>query len=227
MGIHSFKSWKESIDESLSSARTKFLKPGLIDKGTFDDLRSIDPTPTNKYLDRIIEFYLSDRPNESQLRDAITKFHELLSKNQIKKKDINSYGNWKEFLQEIETAQKTYRAKQDVKSKKSDATVVYRDDRYLVVIPKTHEASCKYGAGTKWCTTAEDSNDYDSYIERRATLYYIIDTKESPINSLYKIAVIVYPNGVIECVDARDNDIEFDDVLFFTGLDASLFVPEV
>jgi hypothetical protein len=195
------------IEESLSSARNKFLKTGAIGQGTFDTLRSFDPTSTNKYLDKIIEFYLKDRPNAAELKTAMERFHQLSSRNQIERKDINAYTSYRSKL------------------RKKDADIVYQDNRYLVVIPRTHEASCKYGTGTKWCTNSEDPDSYDSYVAKGATLYYILDSRETIANSLYKIGVIVHANGNIECVDARDNDIEFEDVIYFTGLDPSLFIP--
>ena len=37
--------------------------------------------------------------------------------------------------------------------KKSDRIDIYRDNNYIVVRPLTHEASCKYGAYTGWCTS--------------------------------------------------------------------------
>jgi hypothetical protein len=38
----------------------------------------------------------------------------------------------------------------------SEYEKLYEDNNFLLVIPFTHEASCKYGAGTKWCTTGRD-----------------------------------------------------------------------
>lgn len=224
-GILSFESWK--LNESLSSAREKFLRSGFVDQETFDRLKALDPTPTFKYLDKIIDFYLKDRPSATDMMDAVSSFHDLSSKGQIDKKDINSYKNWKEFLHSVESARGSYGIKQETKVKKKDFNVIYRDAKHIVVMPFTHEASCKYGAGTKWCTASVSPIEYDSYAERGATLYYIIDTteKQPRLNSLYKIAVTVYPDGSTECVDARDNDIEFEEVLYFTGLDASLFKP--
>jgi hypothetical protein len=32
-----------------------------------------------------------------------------------------------------------------------------------VIIPKTEEAACLYGAGTKWCTAAKDNNQFKHY----------------------------------------------------------------
>ena len=43
----------------------------------------------------------------------------------------------------------------------------YEDAGWLVVIPKTHQAACKYGANTRWCTAAKDSSHYfDNYSEQ-------------------------------------------------------------
>jgi hypothetical protein len=37
------------------------------------------------------------------------------------------------------------------KVKKSEKIDILRDDKYIVVRPLTHTASCKYGAYTQWC----------------------------------------------------------------------------
>lgn len=39
----------------------------------------------------------------------------------------------------------------ETRVKKQDRIDLYRDDKYIVVSPLTYEASCKYGAFTKWC----------------------------------------------------------------------------
>ena len=48
-------------------------------------------------------------------------------------------------------------------SNKANATKVYEDKEWLVVIPRDEEASCKYGAGTRWCTAASGYNYFDTY----------------------------------------------------------------
>ena len=51
---------------------------------------------------------------------------------------------------------------------------LFENDNFLLVIPLTFEASCKYGAGTKWCTTSKDSDDMFKKHNRMGSLGYII-----------------------------------------------------
>jgi hypothetical protein len=58
---------------------------------------------------------------------------------------------------------------------------LYEDDNFLLVIPFTHEASCKYGAGTKWCTTGRDDKGYewfDKHNKAGSLGYLIIKNKD-------------------------------------------------
>ena len=58
---------------------------------------------------------------------------------------------------------------------------LYEDDNFLLVIPFTHEASCKYGAGTKWCTTGRDDKGMEWFEKHNrigALGYLIIKNKE-------------------------------------------------
>ena len=58
---------------------------------------------------------------------------------------------------------------------------LYEDNNFLLVIPYTHEASCKYGAGTKWCTTGRDEKGIEWFEKhnRVGSLgYLIIKNKE-------------------------------------------------
>lgn len=61
---------------------------------------------------------------------------------------------------------------------KSGAEKVYEDERWLVVIPHTEEASCLYGANTQWCTAAREDNRFDEYNED-GYLYINIDKKNN------------------------------------------------
>ena len=61
---------------------------------------------------------------------------------------------------------------------KSGAEKVYEDERWLVVIPHTKEASCLYGANTQWCTAARENNAFKEYNEN-GYLYINIDKKNN------------------------------------------------
>ena len=56
---------------------------------------------------------------------------------------------------------------------------LYDTDDYLLVAPLTHNASCKYGANTKWCTTNKDSDEmFDEHIIGGTLVYLIVKNKE-------------------------------------------------
>ena len=59
---------------------------------------------------------------------------------------------------------------------KSIGFVVYEDDDMIVVTPRTYEASCQFGAGTKWCTTS--SPTYFNNYSTEGKLFYFIDKKK-------------------------------------------------
>ena len=56
---------------------------------------------------------------------------------------------------------------------------LYDTEDYLLVAPLTHNASCKYGANTKWCTTNRDSDEmFDEHIVGGTLVYLIIKNSE-------------------------------------------------
>jgi hypothetical protein len=69
--------------------------------------------------------------------------------------------------------------KESFKVDKSEYTKIYSDSDYLLVVPHTHTASCKYGANTKWCTTKRnDDTDFEEHITMGVLVYLIIKNPE-------------------------------------------------
>lgn len=54
------------------------------------------------------------------------------------------------------------------------AEKVFETDKIVIIHPLTQEASCTYGAGTKWCTAAEKNNMFNTY-NSKGPLYILID----------------------------------------------------
>ena len=117
-------------------------------------------------------------------------------------RDINKYGS----IEELETALKGYEDKirRSVKEVEG-ADIVYEDKKYVIVTPKTHKASCYYGAGTKWCT-ASSSNDthFNTYMSD-GRLFYIIDKTKPTSDIFYKVALLQKFGGEQSFFDAPDN----------------------
>jgi hypothetical protein len=106
-------------------------------------------------------------------------------KNQFEKKDINQY----ESYYELENAVDYFRKKEKEKELEGQVDKIYEDGTFLVVIPKTVEASCKYGSNTKWCTAAKNDNRFERYTKGSQRLYYIINKKKSSGSNYSKVAI--------------------------------------
>ena len=101
-------------------------------------------------------------------------------------KDIAQYEN-PEFirtLMEIVDSKKTEREKE--RELKTQAERLYEDDDVLVIRPKSHAASCYYGANTKWCTTTAGSSGYFEKYIKSGLLYYFIKKRENVKIALYR-----------------------------------------
>lgn len=55
---------------------------------------------------------------------------------------------------------------------------LYDTEDFLLIIPLTHNASCKYGANTKWCTSSKNPKDFERHIGMGSLAYLIIKNKE-------------------------------------------------
>ncbi len=142
----------------------------------------------HKYTD----FLLKKLPGEDLfiIQSDIDKFVEDLRlfdkyQNQLEKKDINQYNDFTE----LKSALKPFMEKEEQKKLEGQAKKIYEDDRYLVLIPETKDAACKYGSNTKWCVTMKGSNYYEQYTAGKQKLYYIIDKQNSTNDFFSKVAV--------------------------------------
>ena len=95
------------------------------------------------------------------------------------------------------------RFKQRSEVPKEDAERVYESDRYVVMVPETKEASCYYGAGTKWCT-AQTDRDYFTNYKKSGELYYIIDKTKPTSDPFYKVALNKKLSGEEDFWDATE-----------------------
>ena len=78
---------------------------------------------------------------------------------------------------------------------------------WIIVIPKTEEASCYYGKGTKWCTAATEATNHFEGYNSEGPLYIIIN-KNDP-SEKYQF----HFEGTIEYKDAKNRDIDLGEFL--------------
>lgn len=95
------------------------------------------------------------------------------------------------------------------KQEQNDYEVVYKSNMVVVYIPRSVGASCKLGAGTKWCTAATKSqNMFKNYTQDQGVTLYYIHTKHEG-----KYAVALYPDQItMEVFDEEDNMLNVEDL---------------
>ena len=162
------------------------------------------------------DFLLKNLNPNSSVEEVIDDI-ELLKKfnryqSALTKKDINQY-QYVELQNAIREYEENSKSQQN-KFNSSDAKKLYEDSNILIVKPLTYEASCKYGSGTKWCTTMANSptyfNQHTSGDDQ--SLYYVILKKFDRNNKFYKIAIHKKPGEETwyDSTDERMTDREKD-----------------
>ena len=173
----------ELVEASVEEIYDKFYK-NEVTRDVYDKLLAIDPTGTNtkkgKYLDWLIRKAYKNNKNILEDSDKIREDLELFDKYGSKLgKQIGQIGNQYDLgkiVKEIREKQPGLKSNKE-KSKEiktEGADKIYEKGNWLIVSPKTQEAACYYGKGTRWCTAA-DNNNYFEHYNKRGRLYIIID----------------------------------------------------
>lgn len=140
--------------------------------------------------------------NQSDLK-GFKKFCDFNERGLIEENDLSKYNNFEDILKELSIAE----LKSDMKELESQIKRIYEDNEWVTVRPLTYNASKKYGANTKWCTTA--ANQY-SYFRKYATngiLLYMINKVNGTKVACYK-SLIDNEFSFWNQVDTRIDSIE-------------------
>ena len=109
-------------------------------------------------IEHVRKLYKSWAYNKSGNPEAAMAIMDDVLKHQkmLPKKDFAKYSSYDELERDYDRI--TLKLQQ--KELSSDVDILYEDEDLLVVVPKTWQASCKYGANTKWCTAAREDPKY-------------------------------------------------------------------
>lgn len=194
----------------VDELRTKFPQ---VTNGTFIKMVQFDFTGTHKYLEYMLKNWAYERTQRgmnytlNRLMEEVKKFDELLPYHTNKDIYSEDFNHYRKLIQMNEKAQTVKDDKTFVKSEHVD--VLYEDDNVIMVSPKTHRGSLKYGAGTTWCTASKSNPDTFKRYSKNGCLVYLVDKTESTKRNYQKIAF--YNNtgkslsGEIEIYTQNDN----------------------
>jgi len=184
-------------DDFLRMFRDKFSDEQL--KKVFTLSRQL--APNQKFLTFLGNVVPTENFDESlsKAEKVVEKF--IKYQQALETRDINQFKSLEEIITAINNHENKVR--RTVKSV-DGADVVYEDDRFTVVTPQTHKASCYYGAGTKWCTASMNgSSHFDNY-NVDGKLFYILDKKAKSNDKYYKVALLQKYDGDKTFYDAPD-----------------------
>ena len=101
---------------------------------------------------------------------TIKDFIHYMDKNQIENKDVTTYST----IDDLRSAITLASMKELTKELEGQVIKEYEDDKWLVVRPLTFQASSKYGASTRWCTTYQKEKQYfEKYWQYGILVYFI------------------------------------------------------
>ena len=103
---------------------------------------------------------------QSRVIPAIARLNKIKSKLPQNERNIHFYNS----LTQLEDMTEKYTSKKEVNKalenefyKNKEATLLYNDANIKVVIPHTEKASCYFGINTRWCTAADNNNQFEHY----------------------------------------------------------------
>ena len=174
------KYFTDSTSTFLTDVYTNEIVPG-----------SAEINPNHKYLEWITGRFEAGKRvvggiehNLKEILLAVSKFDNQSQRLELK--DLNQYKDVDQLFDALKKVGETARRTVDITG---DVEKVYEDNRFVVVSPKTHTASCYYGAGTKWCTASKDTKSHFSTYKGSGELYYIIDKTLPTSSPYYKVAL--------------------------------------
>ncbi|MHA1883086.1 MAG: hypothetical protein ACTSUO_08580 [Candidatus Thorarchaeota archaeon] len=209
------------IDKGMMEGRREtlyhqFVESGKVPEEVFKEFEKSDPSGSKgKYLEWMLKQYTIYPERETHIIDVVKLFDEQVRRNKIKgvESDISRYNleGADEIASEKSAEKSRTQLKKEIKGR--GATKIKETDRYLIVVPESHEAACFYGAHTKWCISARTAGYWKSYWRRGVKIYIIIDKKENK-----KYAVAVDPDGKKTVYDEQDKVIPFDTLMRRLGI---------
>jgi hypothetical protein len=173
------KYYKNLFDTNPETDKNIYNKLIYIDPTTSDDGNRIGAYTKWFFNKKNIDILKKMSDDElGNLKDNLIKFNRIknsniLTSNQkdLNKFDISGFFNIMSNLGDdvITKTQKDKEIKKDAKK--------YETGDWVIIVPETEEASCKYGKGTTWCTASTETNNLFSKYKTQGDLYILINKK--------------------------------------------------
>ena len=135
--------------------------------------------------------------------DMVREFMDFMERGVIDNKDVLTYKN----MEDVRAAISSASLKLYSKELESQIHKEFEDDTWVAVRPLSFEASMKYGASTKWCTTYKKEKEYFAKYFSRGVLVYFINKITGYKFALYSEVYDI--NNEISFWNAEDARVDF------------------
>jgi hypothetical protein len=183
-----------SIDAYNKFYKNVFNSDENKDKEIYDKIIELDPTYNKekdilgnytKWLLRKDNIEILKKTKDEDLykiKDDLSFFDKGKKINlfPVDKKDINKFNidTLLDFVFIYNKNNQGLTSKSEKEKEIKKDIIRYDLSNWLIIIPKTEEASCYYGKGTKWCTAATGyNNQFDNY-NKKGNLYILINKND-------------------------------------------------
>jgi len=185
----------------LSEGRVEDFREKYTHKFGSENVERIVNMVAPKYLEWVGKYMdpVNFDDNYSKVVAALNTFDKI--SNNLPLTDINQYKDVNELLNAI--SEHGNKIRRETESHPG-GNLVYDDDKFYVVNPLTHDASCYYGKGTKWCTASGSDYHFKNY-NNEGKLFYIIDKTKQTSDPYYKVAILRNFDGNESYWDAKDD----------------------
>lgn len=180
-----------------------------------DSFVKFDFTGSQKYLEYMLKLY-SKRTiygyGVKDIKDNILNFHQLLpyiTNKDIYSKDYNTYPKLRLIIGNAEDLreEKTF-------IREDHIDILDETDDYILLVPKTFRGSCKYGKGTRWCTTSKgESYRFNDYTTTGSLFYYVPKNNDNNGKFAFHIINKNALLGTITTYNASDSTISTESLI--------------
>ena len=228
------------LNENRKLAK-QYVEEGKLSAEDFNLLVGFDPSSTKKYVGWLAKQWINKETSgittPDDLRNTIEEYDVFVKNGKTKTKDVFQFKTFKDLKREVDQINNSV---PDSKSElRDDYEIIRDDDKLLIAVPHSHEASrylglskfsyrdCEGGGkDSAWCTTYKAPDHFNDYYFSKGNTLYYIKVKSPELIQLCKdtfnnaamivVALLVDKNGkLIDGYNADDTQLSSKEILKF------------
>ena len=187
------------LQENKKQAKLYVIQ-GKLSQEDFDKLVSIDSSPTKKYVGWMAKQWIAKTVTDiDELRNKVEEYDAFVKNGKAKTKDIYQFASFADLKKEVDELNAM--GSESKSELRDDYEIIVDDDKLLIAVPHTHEASrylglskfqyrdCEGGGkDSAWCTTYKAPDHFNDYYFKQQITFYYIRIKNEAMIELAKAA---------------------------------------